>query len=168
MIKNTYRLSLLLVFLFLSSCAITPKPVNSEKTLSILGVMELILPIENQKYWLGEGPFFVLSKRPLVAYRVIDKTEIERLESVKTVYQFITSSFSNPKDIVEKSFFGSHNDYAVRFRQLGRLSIYSLTKADESKAYIVSDLIEVGVEVLVAGEGHEKLMEKILTKSVLI
>jgi len=152
MIKNTYRLSLLLVFLFLSSCAITPKPVNSEKTLSILGVMELILPIENQKYWLGEGPFFVLSKRPLVAYR----------------YQFITSSFSNPKDIVEKSFFGSHNDYAVRFRQLGRLSIYSLTKADESKAYIVSDLIEVGVEVLVAGEGHEKLMEKILTKSVLI
>jgi len=156
MSKVRFSYFLVLLIFFLSACSAVPV---SPKVVSISGEIELPLPLESNKYWLDEGPLLVVSKNPLVTYRVIDRDELDLAESEMTAYELITSSFSNPEGIFEESFSNSHKEYDIGYKEMGRMSFFILAKSNEAKAYIVGKSISSAIEIGVIGrDAHSKLL----------
>lgn len=150
--------SIILLF-FVTSCSTTD---YETKTISISGAIELPLVTKGERYWIDDGPLFIASRNPLVTYRAIKKQELEFAGTEKPVYEFFESSFSNPEDIVEQSFRNYHSSYELNEKSTSSLNIYSLSKHDDSKAYIASPFLNFGVEVYVKGNTSRIILQKII------
>ncbi len=153
------RIALLALLVFFTACSAAP---YTPRTISISGVIELPLPLDSKNYWIDSGPLFVSNTKPLITYRVISKEELEYAGSEKTVYEFLKSSFSDPEGVVEESFRISHDLYDFHKRHEGGIDIYILSMSGESKAYIASENMHIGVEVGVDGPKSNSIMNEII------
>lgn len=149
-----------LVFFFSACTAVPPSP----KVISISGDIDLPIPLGSNKYWMDDGPLFLANKSPLVAYRVIDKEELNLSDSDKTVYEFMVSSFSDPEGIFEKSFFNAHKEYDLKHKSKNGLEFYILNKKNEAKAYIVAKSVRSCVEVSVIGPDALLILDDIVSE----
>ncbi|WP_236631452.1 hypothetical protein [Endozoicomonas numazuensis] len=155
---SIYKAYILIAIIFLSGCSTIE---SKQKSLVISGNIELPILLENDKYWLDSGPLFISSLSPLITYRVINKSEIEFAESEKTVYNFIKSSFSNPEGISEESFYNSHKDYKLTKNNNNNIELFILSNREESKAYIVSESIDFGIEILIQDSDSLSVINKL-------
>ena len=162
---SIYKVFLLCLIILVAGCSTTS---SNKKGLIVSGNIELPLLFESNKYWIDNGPLFVTSLKPLITYRVINKSEIEFIESDKSVYNFFKSAFSNPEGISEKSFFSSHKEYDMTQQNNNELEFYILSKNKESKAYIISESIDIAIEVLVQGTGSLSIINNITKNTKLI
>lgn len=162
MIRFMRMLGGISLILALSACSSIGK---QDKVLSISGAIEVPIVVDAEKYWVDSGPLFIVSKAPLITFRVIDKEEIRFVGSEKSVYEFFVSSFSTPSGIAEEAFRNSHNDYKLNKIMRGGLTIYTLTKSNESKAYIVSKSMHFCLEVSAGGETSDLLFSNIINKA---
>jgi len=159
MSKVRFSSFLVSLIFFLSSCSAVPV---SPKVVSISGEMELPLSMESNKYWVDDGPLLVISKNPLVTYRVIGRDELNLSGSDKTAYEFMASSFSNPEGVFESSFFNSHKEYELIHKEKDGLVFYILEKENESKAYIAAKSISRCLEVTVIGTDAHLILSDII------
>ncbi|MCF6211590.1 MAG: hypothetical protein L3J88_08750 [Gammaproteobacteria bacterium] len=153
------RFVLMMLLVTLISCSTLD---HREKTISISGVIEVSLVANSGKYWIDNGPLFVANRNPLITYRVISKDELEFAGSKKTVYEFFESSFSDPEGISEEAFRNSHESYEFHKKIIRGLTIYVFYKANESKAYIVSNSMHFGLEVYAEGPTSNVIVNKII------
>ncbi|SFC11744.1 hypothetical protein SAMN05660479_01167 [Microbulbifer thermotolerans] len=123
------------------------------------------MPLESNKYWVDDGPLFVVNRNPLVTYRVIDQEELGLYGSENTAYDFITSSFSNPRGVFEESFFNSHKEYDLLHKEKNGLDFYILSKENESKAYVVAKSIDNCLEISVFGANAHSVLSDIIDKA---
>lgn len=157
-------LGLIALLVTLASCSTLDK---KGKTISISGAIELPLSGESGKYWIDNGPLFVTNRNPLITYRAISKEELEFVGTEKSVYDFFESSFSTPEGVAEDAFRNSHDSYELRKQITNGMTIYIFSKADETKAYIVSGSMHFGLEVYAEGTTSNSIVTKIITKAKL-
>lgn len=163
--KNPFsRFGLAVLLIALTACSTSS---HRGKSISISGAIEVPLVEESNKYWIDNGPLFVANKDPLTTYRVISKQELEFAGSEKPVYEFFESSFSTPEGIAEESFRNSHGDYEFSKVHRSGMDIYVFSNADESKAYITSRSLAVGVEIYVEGPKARDILSSITGKAKL-
>lgn len=158
------RLALAALLIALTACSTSS---YREKSISISGVIEVPLVEESDKYWIDSGPLFVANKDPLTTYRVISKQELEFAGSEKPVHEFFESSFSTPEGITEESFRNSHEDYEFSQAHRNGMNIYVFSNANESKAYITSRSLAVGVEIYVEGPKARDILARITSNAKL-
>lgn len=158
------RIGIVGFLLVLTACSTVS---TSQKNISISGVIEVPLPVDSDTYWLDSGPLFIVSKDPLVTYRVISKEELEFVGTEKPVYKFFRSSFLDPEGVAEESFRDSHDSYEHRKQHRDGMDFYIFSKSDESKAYVVSPSIEIGLEVQVTGPASISIVEEIIDNTQL-
>jgi len=158
------RFGLAVLLIALTACSTS---IHREKSISISGAIEVPLVEESNKYWIDNGPLFVANKDPLTTYRVISKQELEFAGSEKPVHEFFESSFSTPEGVTEESFRNSHEDYEFSKVHRGGMDIYVFSNADESKAYITSRSLAVGVEIYVEGPKAGDILSSITGKAKL-
>jgi hypothetical protein len=156
------KLGLMALLLALTACSTLD---HKEKVLSISGVIEVPLTTESGKYWIDNGPLFIVNRNPLITYRVISKEELDFAGSDKPVYEFFESSFSTPEGVSEEAFRNSHNSYELNKQIKNGLTIYVLSKANESKAYIVSNSMHFGLEVYAEGPTSNVTLKNIITNT---
>jgi len=156
------RFGLVTLLVTLASCSTLD---HRAKIISISGVIEVPLVAESGKYWIDNGPLFVANRNPLITYRVISKDELEFAGAEKSVYAFFESSFSDPEGIAEEAFRNSHESYELHKQIIRGLTIYVFSKANESKAYIVSNSMHFGLEVYVEGTTSNAIIKKIITNA---
>lgn len=153
------RTALAISLIALAACSTATQ---TQKTLSIFGRIEFPLVTDGDKYWLDAGPFFVASKNPLVAYRVISKEELEFIGSEKSAFEFFKSSFSNPEGLIEESFRESHKDYAFGTLKHRGLDIYLFSNKKEARAYVSAASLSFVVDVYSRGENSKEVIETII------
>lgn len=159
MSKVRFSCFLVLLIFFLSSCSAIPA---SPKVVSISGEIELPLLLESNKYWVDGGPLFVVSKNPLVTYRVIDRDELNLSGSDNAAYEFMASAFLNPEGSFENSFLDSHKEYELIHKEERGLDFYILEKENESKVYIVAHSVAYCLEVAVIGSDAHLILSDII------
>lgn len=158
------RFGLVILLMALAACSTLN---HRGKSISISGAIEVPLIEGSDKYWIDNGPLFIANRDPLTTYRVISKQEIEFAGSEKPVYEFFKSSFSEPEGIVEESFRNSHEDYEFSKQHSSGMDIYVFSNIDESKAYIASSSLAIGVEVYVKGPRSKEILVNITTNTKL-
>ena len=137
------------------------------KSISISGALEVPLVENSEKYWIDNGPLFIANKDPLTTYRVVSKQELEFAGSEKPVYEFFESSFSAPEGIAEESFRNSHEEYEFSKVHKSGMDIYLFSNVDESKAYITSRSLSIGVEIYVEGHRSRHILTSIISNAKL-
>lgn len=158
------RFGLVIILIALTACSTSSPRV---KSISISGVIEIPLIGSSGKYWIDNGPLFIANRDPLTTYRVISKQEIEFAGSEKPVYQFFKSSFSEPEGITEKSFRDSHEDYEFSKLYKDGMDIYVFSNINESKAYITSSSLAIGLEIYVKSPASREILVNITTNTKL-
>ena len=156
--NNLYCTALLFFIAIASACANTSPPVN----LSISGKINLPIITSQKKYWIDTGPLFVLSRDPLISYRVINKDEIEFSGSKKNVYDFFHSVYASPNGDSEISLAESYKSYKKSHQAIEGLDFHTYTGNGEIKTYITSKELAIGVEVYISGEENSHILSTII------
>ncbi len=155
---RTAILSLLLITI--SACV---NHNNSSIThLSISGEIDLPIMTPQKKYWLDAGPLFVVSKNPLISYRVIRKNEIEFSGSEKSVFDFFQSVYTSPIGDSEDSLAESYKNHQKSYELNRGLNFYTYKNSYEAKVYVTSKKLDIGIEIFINSENNSIILKKII------
>lgn len=122
--------------------------------------------IENSEVIVDKGPMIIFTKKnSYVSIRSIDKSEVEFIGSNKTPYDFFSSSFNNPANLVECAFIdGIRGAEVYELFKNNEMEFY-LTKANERYTiYLMSRSLDYVVEISTKNIS-KLLIDKILSES---
>lgn len=172
--KTMSGLAVLLVMISLIGCA-SNRAVSVNHNSALLdkedinlvffGALSLPLEIDNQSIWVEKGPIIIAPNKNNIAYRVIDKQELEFIGSIKKPYEFFKSAFDNPSNDIEKLFIeGLGKIENKTYHMNSEVEIYFIEINNSLKIYILSSSLEFVVEITSKINSNE-LKNKIISRT---
>ncbi|MCF6250411.1 MAG: hypothetical protein L3J75_03955 [Methylococcaceae bacterium] len=173
--KNKSWLAILLVMLLnIAGCAlnraVSLKP-NSDQldrediNLIFFGTLSLPLKFDNKSIWIEKGPIVIASNETNIAYRIIDKQELEFIGTIETPYEFFKNAFNKPSDHIEQLFLeGLGKIDNKSYYKTNNVEIYILEINNNLKIYILSPALDFVVEVTSKNNSKE-FVDKIISKT---
>ncbi len=162
-------LSIFLVILIgITGCASNmTKSVSSnlykeDKNLVFFGVLSLPSELDKKNIWIEKGPIIMA---PNLAYRVIDKKELEFIGTDKKPYDFFKSALNKPGDNIEELFVSGFGEIDNKSHHVvDSVEIYVIKMKGNVKIYILSPLLGFVVEVTSKVNSTE-LIKNIISKT---
>ncbi len=145
---------------------INPSLYREDVNIVFLGALSLPLELDNKSIWVEKGPIVIVPNENNIAYRVIDKQELEFIGAIKKPYEFFKNAFNNPDDI-EQLFIDGFGEITNKSHHVGNnVEIYIIEIKDNLKIYILSPSLDFVVEVS-SKDKSGKLIETIISKTYL-
>lgn len=173
--KNLSFLAIfLMILLNFTGCASNrDERINSDSVLldgddiNIVFLGALSLPFEqgSKSIWIDKGPIVIVQNEANIAYRIIDKQELEFIGTLKSPYEFFKSALNKPNDKIELLFMeglGKTNNSS--FHMNNNVEIFILEIKNTFKIYILSPSLDFVVEVT-SKINSNKFVEKIISKT---
>ena len=116
--------------------------------LVFFGALSLPLKLDSKGIWIEKGPIIIAPSDKNIAYRVIDKQELELIGTVKTPYEFFKSAFTKPSDHIERLFLeGLGKTDNKSYHMTNNVEMYILEISNSLKIYILSPTLNFVVEI---------------------
>lgn len=172
--KMSWLAILLVIFLSFTGCAsnsavsVNPRPNQvdgGDLNLVFFGALSLPFELENKSIWIEKGPIVIAQSETNIAYRLIDKEELEFIGTIKTPYEFFKSAFNKPSDRIEQSFLEGLGDTSNKsYHKANNMEFYIYEMDNDLKIYVLSPSLDFVVEVSSKGNSSE-LTENIINKT---